>query len=310
MLIRRYFKGKKWEQSLYSKLPEVKIDPEILGEVEKVDISILIDYYTENSSFIGEPGVSYFIKTNDTSILFDTGFNKKKEEPSPLIRNAEKMGIKIPNDVDAVVISHLHLDHVGGMKNQLKKRFSVSKKAVDFNGKTAYSPVKINHPTADIVINNCPTLLNKGILLTDPLPAMLFFMGRTLEQAIVINLKNKGLVVIVGCGHQKIDRLLDYLEKLIPIKVYAIVGGIHFPITESREKILNLQMQKFVGSGKPPWGRITKEELASLIKYLKKREVKKVAISAHDSCDYTLKQFKTNWGNNYIEVKVGKTISL
>ena len=220
------------------------------------------------------------------------------------------MGIRIPEDVDSVIISHLHLDHVGGIKNQLRKTFSVSKHPANWKGKTAYTPVKMHHPTADIISNNCPVLISKGVLLTDPLPAMLFFMGKTLEQAIVINLKGKGLVVIVGCGHQKIDKLLDYLEKLIPIKIYAVIGGIHFPVTESREKILTLQMQKFVGSGKPPWSRITKEELDNLIKYLKNKEVKKVAVSAHDSCDYTLEQFKNNWKDNYIEIKVGKTFSL
>ncbi len=310
MLYLRYKRGVRWAQSILEKIPEIQIDPESLGDVDSVEIRFLVDFYTVDDSYKGEPGVSYFISAGEKNILFDLGMNAKNEEPSPLIHNAELMGIKLPQDIDYIVISHMHLDHIGGLKNQLKRTFSLSKKDRDLSGVTAFVPVKMKHPTADVVVNSTPTIISKGILLTEPLPAMLYITGRILEQSLAINLKGKGLVVIVGCGHQKIQNLLNYLEKLVPLPVYAVIGGIHMPVTQSREVRLGLPMQRILGTGKPPWNPPNKKDLEELITFMKQKAVKKVGISAHDSCDYTLKRFREEWGDDFIDIKVGAQVRL
>ncbi len=306
----RYKKGLKWVNEQLQKLPTTTISPEELGEVDKLKIIFLIDYYTVDNRFKGEAGVSYYITADGFRILFDTGFNTKKEEPSPLLRNAQLMGLKFPDDTDIIVISHMHLDHIGGIKNQLKRTFSLSKKDLDLTGIKAYVPVPMTHPTAEVILNQAPTTLHRGVLVTDPLPSMLYFMGRTPEEALVVNLKDKGLVALVGCGHQKVQNLLNYLEKLIPIPVYAVIGGVHLPVTQSREVRLGLPMQKFLGTGKPPWNPPSKEDVEELVKFLKSKNVQKVGISAHDSCDYTINRFKEEWKDNYIDIKVGKEVTL
>ena len=48
------------------------------------------------------------------------------------------------------------------------------------------------------------------------------------DQALVINLKEKGLVVIAGCSHAGIINTILYAQKITGIQeVHAVVGGFH-----------------------------------------------------------------------------------
>ncbi len=94
-----------------------------LGSVKNLTILPLIDFYTDNKDLKTEPGVSYLVKTDDTTILMDTGFNQKKEHPSPLVHNMETLNISV-EEIDFIFFSHRHLDHVGGIHE--KKEFSLA----------------------------------------------------------------------------------------------------------------------------------------------------------------------------------------
>ena len=76
----------------------------------------MIDWQTANEYLMGEAGVSYLIKTDQSTILFDLGLNGKQSDPSPLLHNMKHIGVAV-DDFDAiVVISHNHRDHVGGSR--------------------------------------------------------------------------------------------------------------------------------------------------------------------------------------------------
>ncbi len=48
------------------------------------------------------------------------------------------------------------------------------------------------------------------------------------DQAIVLNVKDKGLIVITGCGHAGIVNTLNYAKELAgEDRIYAVVGGMH-----------------------------------------------------------------------------------
>lgn len=66
----------------------------------------------ENNSLKFEHGLSMFIKTDDCNILFDTG------KSGDFIDNAEKLNIDLKT-IDAIVLSHAHYDHCGGVKRLL-----------------------------------------------------------------------------------------------------------------------------------------------------------------------------------------------
>jgi len=65
--------------------------------------------------FLGEHGSSLLIETGKEKILVDTG------QSSAVIHNLSLLGVH-PQDLDAVVLSHGHFDHVGGLVYILKHR--------------------------------------------------------------------------------------------------------------------------------------------------------------------------------------------
>jgi 7,8-dihydropterin-6-yl-methyl-4-(beta-D-ribofuranosyl)aminobenzene 5'-phosphate synthase len=55
------------------------------------------------------------------------------------------------------------------------------------------------------------------------------------DQALVMNVRDKGLVVLTGCGHSGIVNIVQYAKKLTGVDdVYAVLGGFHLsgPIFE------------------------------------------------------------------------------
>jgi 7,8-dihydropterin-6-yl-methyl-4-(beta-D-ribofuranosyl)aminobenzene 5'-phosphate synthase len=48
------------------------------------------------------------------------------------------------------------------------------------------------------------------------------------DQAVVVNIKQKGLVIVTGCGHAGIINTINYAKKVTKInKVFAVLGGFH-----------------------------------------------------------------------------------
>lgn len=75
-----------------------------------LDLTVVVDQKA-SPGFRGDPGVSYLAKTNEGGLLFDVGFGPASPT---LAYNAGKHGIDL-GEVEAVAISHLHPDHIGGM---------------------------------------------------------------------------------------------------------------------------------------------------------------------------------------------------
>jgi 7,8-dihydropterin-6-yl-methyl-4-(beta-D-ribofuranosyl)aminobenzene 5'-phosphate synthase len=63
---------------------------------------------------------------------------------------------------------------------------------------------------------------NKTTLVPDPLVRD--------DQAVVVNVKKKGLVILTGCGHSGIINTVNYAKKVTEVnKVHAVIGGFHLP---------------------------------------------------------------------------------
>lgn len=274
------------------------------GSTKKLEIIPLIDWKTKSDDFIGEPGVSYLLKTDETSILFDVGFNRSKKNPSPLLHNMDKLEVRL-QDIDTVYISHNHLDHVGGMKNQKEKTFSLGDDTIDLSAKKIFTPVPMTYKSKNTQYIPEPFLLTKGVTSIGAISNFDFFMGRIDEQAIAVNVEGKGIVIIVGCGHQGLQRIIERTEALFNEPIYGIIGGLHYPVTDSRIKIAGLKMQKFLGTCREPWNPYTLADVAENIAFLKSRNPKLVAVSAHDSCDASLDAFKSAFPTEYRDVVVG-----
>jgi 7,8-dihydropterin-6-yl-methyl-4-(beta-D-ribofuranosyl)aminobenzene 5'-phosphate synthase len=278
---------------------------EDLGEVDSLSILPLIDWCVDRNDLVGEAGVSYLVRTDDHGLLFDLGLNWKREDPSPLLRNMSALGLG-RDDFEAIVISHRHLDHTGGLAAQRGKTFYLSPGAYDLAGITAYVPVPMSHPTATVEVTRKPKVIFPGVTTTGAIPRALWLFGLTWEQAVAVNVRGKGIVLIVGCGHQSLSRLLERSRSLFAQPFYGLVGGLHYPVTASRTPWVFSQRR--IGTGKLPWRVIHPEEVEAAIAELALCEPHLVAISAHDSCDWTIRRFREAFGDRYRDVVVGREI--
>lgn len=277
-----------------------------LGSTQTLTILPLIDFYTISPELKGEPGVSYLIKTDHNTILFDLGFNQEETDPSPIEHNMRELDITI-DDFDTIVISHNHPDHVGGMDRMKQKTFSLGNEQIDLNGKRVFTPIPMTYPGLNPVCSSKPTLLGPGVSTIGNIARQLFFLGWTEEQALAFNVKDKGIVLIVGCGHQTVKKILERASSLFDEPIYGIIGGLHYPVPDGRIYKFGIDVQPLV-STESPFNPITEEYVSADIERIKAVNPEIIGLSPHDSSDEMLDKFRTSFGSAYKEVRIGDLI--
>ena len=277
-------------------------EPLDLPELDFLELTVLVEEKTANG-FYGDAGVSYLFRTDRGALLFDVGFGP--ERPA-LAHNAGKMQFSL-DQVDALAISHLHPDHMGGLKASRAKQVLLPGELGQPNGKPCFLPDQAAAEGFECVRVDGPQMLPAGIATTGPLARSLFFMGLTEEQALVANVKNKGLVVITGCGHPTIELIVQMVRRLSDKPIHAIGGGLHFPVTGGRGNRMGIQFQTLIGTGKPAWQKITDDDLTGTITALNGINPQKVFLSAHDSCDHSLARMQQELDAEIEVLEAGKT---
>ena len=276
-----------------------------LPPLDSLEIIVLSEART-SEGFLGEPGVSYLVKTPEGSLLFDVGFGPQNQT---LAYNADKLGVRL-EQVDAMAISHLHIDHVGGMDAARSRRVAVPSELGEPKGKPCYLPDAASAEGFAAEVVKSPKMLAAGVGTTGPLARSLYFLGLCEEQALVAHVRDKGLVVITGCCHPTIEVILEMVRRLSAELLYAIAGGLHFPVTKSRFQHWGIQLQMFFGTGKPPWQRISDEDLSRTIDRINETGPKKVLLSAHDTCDHALNRLSQELEAETKVLQAGRTYRL
>ena len=113
------------------------------------------------------------------------------------------------------------MDHVGGIKWQKRNSFSLSSHQIELNNKRAFTPDQMRYPGLDSVYSEDPMVISTGAALTGIIPNQLFFMGWIQEQALAINVKDKGIILIVGCGHQIVPKLIERCKAIFNDPIYG-----------------------------------------------------------------------------------------
>lgn len=206
-----------------------------------VDNNTIIDNY-----YLGEPAVSYYIECGGKKILFDTGYS------DAYLRNAEKLGINL-SELDALVLSHAHNDHTGGLTvfpRQNKRPTLVAHPCLfeprEYDGMDIGSPVSLNE--VETVFD--PLLTDKPIELA---PSLYFLgeiartndyenqkpLGRRLhdgewlpdyllDDSALAYIGKNGLSIITGCSHCGICNILEYAKRVTGEKrIHSVIGGWH-----------------------------------------------------------------------------------
>lgn len=175
-------------------------------------ITFLYDNTTNQPELIADWGFSALVETSQHTILFDAGANGKI-----LMGNIEKLHIN-PLKIDTIFISHHHFDHVGGLSSFLNSN----------------NDVKLFSPNSFRGVKNVRE--NIYVKKRQELYSGIFSTGELddIEQSLIIKTE-KGLVILVGCSHPGLDKIIEAAEHYG--NVYAIVGGFHnFRHLKSLEK--------------------------------------------------------------------------
>ena len=273
-----------------------------VGSTRSLSILPLVDWFAARPDVKGEAGVSYLIKTDENTILMDIGLNFAATDPSPLLHNMRQLGVAL-SDIDTIVISHRHADHVGGLRWLTRRTFSLGNEQLPLQGKRVFVPVPMTYPGLDVRCAPSPTVVAPGVATIGAIRAQIY-MGRVDEQALAIRVEGKGIVLVVGCGHQSLPKILWRAGRLFDEPVYGIIGGLHYPFPRGRWLRAGLDLQQLL-----VYGPLRGPKLADIrddVRLLARHRPEWVSLSAHDSSDEMIAMFRNAFGPAYHDLRVGE----
>jgi 7,8-dihydropterin-6-yl-methyl-4-(beta-D-ribofuranosyl)aminobenzene 5'-phosphate synthase len=303
--LKKFYSAKKRAEKHNKKVKTLKLQG--IGSTKSLTVLPLIDWRTNNEGLRVETGVSYLVRTDSITILFDTGLNSDDEYPSPLLRNMRKLGVTL-DEIDTVFITHNHDDHVGGSKWAKDKTFSVTGRQEPLGEVKVITPTKMTYPGIKPVYARDPMVLGIGVASTGTIANNMYFWGFTEEQSLAVNVEGKGIVLIVGCGHHTVPKLIERARLLFDEPIYGLIGGLHYPVRGGPIELYGYASHKYGGTGKPPWEHITVEELNANIKLLKGLNLRLIALSPHDSSNVSMSAFSDAFTDKYRNLRVGEPI--
>lgn len=232
-------------------------------------------------------GVSYLIRTDSSTVLMDLGNNPAESTQLPALQNMRELGIPWEG-IDAVVISHPHPDHTGGVKAWQENTLSFGDFAGDLSQLPIYVPTSLAYPDATLIQSSESTLVSNDIATTGVISypevfPLSLFNPRGYEQGLVIHVAGQGLVMITGCGHPSMERLVERAETLFEKPVIGVVGGLHYE-------------------------KVSTEDVHPHIQFLEPRQPKLIALSPHDSSPEALQTFESAFPEAYRFIRVGEVI--
>ncbi len=219
-------------------------------------ITTLIENMADDSGkLFFEHGFSVWIELDGKKMLFDTG------QSGDFVKNAKLLGLDTA-DVDAVILSHGHYDHTGGVPELLRgmkkkipiyigKEFFNPKYKLLEDGSYKYngnpfekeclcaqnSPVEVHYVEKDITeVSERLFLFKNFARVTDyeKVNPKFFVKGEKdyvqdlfPEEIALGIMTEQGLVLVVGCSHVGIINILEHVKKTTGMAVAAVLGGTH-----------------------------------------------------------------------------------
>jgi 7,8-dihydropterin-6-yl-methyl-4-(beta-D-ribofuranosyl)aminobenzene 5'-phosphate synthase len=182
-----------------------------MEEVEVVRFTIAYDNNAYDPALRTAWGFSCLVELGEATVLFDTG----GDSPT-LLGNMATLGLD-PLAIDAVVLSHIHGDHVGGLAGLL-----------DLGARPAvYVPAAFPDSFKDGV--RARTDLVEVVEPLEVLPGV-YTTGEVgsgiVEQALVVE-TGDGAVVVTGCAHPGIVKMVRRAQAPVRGDLALVVGGFH-----------------------------------------------------------------------------------
>ena len=220
-----------------------------------MELTVLVDNNTHaGNCLISEHGLSFLIEEFDLKLLFDCGSS------DAFIKNAYKMQIDLAQITD-IVLSHSHIDHIGGFLRlqSLYQKFKYV--GIDFNSKNVISHPDVFKQGESNILDNESYHLSKEemdkffnlILTTKPMPITpkLMYLGEipvprevkidySPDETALAYKSNEGLVIISGCSHSGVENIIEHAKYVTgEERVNTIIGGLYL-INRSEDEINKL----------------------------------------------------------------------
>jgi 7,8-dihydropterin-6-yl-methyl-4-(beta-D-ribofuranosyl)aminobenzene 5'-phosphate synthase len=232
----------------------------------QAQITVLYDAFGKDSAMQKDWGFAAFVEFGGKRILFDTGNN-----PDILAQNAKAKGIDL-SKLDFVVMSHRHGDHMGGLTYLLR----VNPKVLIYAPKESFGVYGADLPSSfyrkdpslppeQRYYNGAPPeimgfgsawpsanfqLIDKNTEIASNIHLVTLVSDKpgTLELrelSLVINTP-EGLVIVVGCSHPGIDKIVESATAINP-RIHFIAGGFHLVVAPDSdiEKIVTALHDRF-----------------------------------------------------------------
>ncbi len=215
-------------------------------------ITILYDAFGPESRLKLDWGFAALVEYQGKRILFDTGNNGKIFE-----QNVQELKVDLKN-VDAVVISHRHSDHTGGLTHLLKvnpdvKIYVPQEPAVVipkaplvffkrepglppsmtyYRGREPEGATGTPWPGAHFVVVQNTLEIFPGFVLLNTVSEK---PGTREMNELSLAIKTpQGLAVVVGCSHPGVEKIIEQAAKIDP-NIYTVTGGFHLVVTPQQE---------------------------------------------------------------------------
>lgn len=218
---------------------------------ETIRVTALVENSVHRQGLLAEHGLSFHIQCGERSLLFDTG------QTDLAVINAKTL--RLPLDrVEAIVLSHGHYDHTGGVTAILdvapearvylhpaafEKKFSQNSGQLRSIGMSDCVAQAVRHHAGGFVETPGHTEIIEGIFATGEIPRAnsyedtggAFFLDAVGtkpdplvdDQALVIDL-GRSVILLLGCAHSGVVNTLDHVRHLTGGKpVRAVIGGMH-----------------------------------------------------------------------------------
>lgn len=236
---------------------------------QQLQIKIVYDNNPFDKNLEQDWGFSCYMTGLEKTILFDTGKNG-----DILLSNMGKLGIN-PEEIDLVFLSHFHKDHTNGLDTLLRYNPGIEVWIPEFFPSDFRQAVKAKGAAVKNVYSS--KMICAGAYTSGVIP------GWIEEQSLILDTP-KGLILITGCAHPRVVKIISTVKELFHKNIYMIFGGFHL-------------------SG------FTAEELKEIIVRFRAYGVQKVG-PCHCSGDKCRQIFADEYKDDFIEIGAGKEIKV